>query len=230
MTPSKVKERSSPATPARPASARAYAEVKRLILDGDLQPADKLNVRILGERLGVTATPLKVALAALARDGLVTAEPNRGYFVTVLRDRDVFELFELREALEPYAVRTAVARGVAEPALALLREMIGEQRQAARQGDRSGYNELSLHFHRMLWRLCGNGRLNELMEAVVGQMSLVTTFTSRAPGRLEAAIDEHALAVDLCEAGQDAAVAELLATHVRATRDAYRRTTTLDLP
>lgn len=213
----------------RSLTLRAYEDLKRLIIDGDLQPGDQMNVRLLGERLGVTATPVKAALAALARDGLVTAEPNRGYHVSVLRDRDVAELFELREALEPFSVRLAAGRGFRTADLTRLRTLISEQREAARVGDRSQYNELSQRFHRTLWRLGGNSRLNELMDGVVGQMSLITTFTSRSPGRLEAAIEEHALIVDLCESGKAAAVSELLAAHIRETHEIYRRSTLLDL-
>jgi DNA-binding GntR family transcriptional regulator len=212
-----------------PLSTRAYSAVKRLITDGELQPGDQMNVRVLGERLGLSATPLKAALAALDRDGLVTSQPRRGYHVTVLRDRDVAELFELREALEPYSGRLAVRRGVSPSAIAELRSLIEQQRKAARTGNRPTYNDLSQHFHRTLWRLGDNRRLNELMDGVVGQMSLVTTFTSRAPGRLNAAIDEHTQMVDLVEARNADGLAALLAAHVRGTHAAYRNATDYDL-
>lgn len=208
-----------------PLSTRAYADVKRLILDRQLQSGDQLNVRVLAERLGFSATPLKVALAALARDGLVTSQPHRGYHVAVLEDRDVAELFELREALEPYSGQLAVRRGISRSSLAELHGFIAQQREAARANNRAAYNDLSQRFHRTLWRLGGNRRLNELMDGVVGQMSLVTTFTSRAPGRLDAAINEHAHIVDLCVAEDGDQLAALLAAHVRGTHAAYRNTT-----
>jgi DNA-binding GntR family transcriptional regulator len=212
-----------------PLSMRAYSAVKRLITDGELQPGDQMNVRVLGERLGLSATPLKAALAALDRDGLVTSQPRRGYHVTVLGDRDVAELFELREALEPYSGRLAVRRGVTPSSIAELRSLIEQQRKAARTGNRATYNDLSQQFHRTLWRLGDNRRLNELMDGVVGQMSLVTTFTSRAPGRPNAAIDEHTQIVDLVETGSGDELAALLAAHVRGTHAAYRNATEYDL-
>jgi DNA-binding GntR family transcriptional regulator len=207
-------------------SGRAYAEVRRLIIEGAVQPGDRMNVRRLGERLGLSATPVKAALAALARDGLVTSEPNRGYFVTVLDQQDVRELFQLREALEPYALRLSIAEGVTSAVLDELRDLTTAQRDAVAAGDRAAYNDLNLQFHRRLWRLADNQRLNALMDNVVGQISLVTTFTSRAPGRVEQAIDEHAAIVQLCADRQPQQLAELVARHVHDSYAAYQQMVT----
>jgi DNA-binding GntR family transcriptional regulator len=202
-------------------TSRAYAAIKRSIIGGSLQPGDRMNVRMLGERLELSATPVKAALSALARDGFVTSEPQRGFHVTVLRDRDVRELFELREALEPFAVRLAVTDGVDAEHLADLRRLTAQQREAAQNDDRASYNDLNLRFHRTLWRLAGNSRLDRLMDDVVGQMSLATSFTSQAPGRLDHAISEHVAIVDLCEAAELDRLAQLVARHVRDSYAAY---------
>jgi DNA-binding GntR family transcriptional regulator len=210
-------------TRTEPLSARAYAAVKRLIIDGSLQPGDQLKVRPLSERLSLSATPVKAALSALARDGFVTSEPQRGFFVTVLSDRDVRELFQLREALEPYAARLAVTEGLEAADMDCLRRLTAQQHEAAAGGDRGTYNELNLRFHRTLWRMGGNTRLDQLMDDVVGQMSLATTFTSQAPGRIEHAISEHVAIVDLCEARRVDELGELVARHVRDSYAAYRQ-------
>lgn len=201
---------------------RAYDAVRRMIVEGVLEPGDRLNIRLLAERLGLSATPVKTALAALARDGFVTPHHGRGFVVTVLDDRDVEELFQLREALEPFAACRASARS-GRDGLAQLRVLVTEQRGAAEADDRATYNELNLRFHRALWRLAGNERLSRVMDDVMGQMGLVTTFTSRAPGRLVRAIDDHAAMVDLCESGDVAALQALVAGHVRDSLDAYRQ-------
>jgi DNA-binding GntR family transcriptional regulator len=207
-------------------SARAYADIKRLIVDGSVQPGDRMNVRLLGERLRLSATPVKAALSALARDGYVTSKPNAGYFVTVLRDRDVRDLFQLREALEPYAVRLAATGGADGARLDELRDLTTAQRTAAARGEHATYNDLNLRFHRTLWRLADNARLNQVMDDVVGLISLVTTFTARAPGRIDHAIDEHIMLVDLCANGDGERAYELTARHVRDSHAAYRQMVT----
>ena len=208
-------------TRAQSRSIRAYEEVRRLIIEGAVQPGDRMNVRQLGERLGVSPTPVKAALAALARDGLVTSRTNRGYVVTVLGEQDVRELFELREALEPYAVRRAVSDGATAVALDELRRLTLAQRKAVDAADLAGYNDLNLRFHQTLWQLAGNRRLTQLMDNIVGQMSLVTTFTSRAPGRVEHAIAEHAAIVEMCADRRLEELGALVARHVRDSYVAY---------
>ena len=208
-------------TTERSMTSRAYSAIRRLVIEGSLEPGDRLNVRVLGERLGLSATPVKAALSALAHDGFVVSEPRRGFHVTVLRDQDVRELFQLREALEPYAVRLAVVEGIDAADLAELRGLSAEQREAARQRDRASYNDLNLTFHRTLWRLAGNSRLDRLMDDVVGQMSLATTFTSQAPGRIDHAIGEHEAIIDLCEEAEPEELARLVARHVRDSYAAY---------
>jgi DNA-binding transcriptional MocR family regulator len=60
---------------------QAYAEIRTLIIDGTLAPGAKVVVRPLAERLQLSPTPIKSALAALERDGFLVAVPHRGYFV-----------------------------------------------------------------------------------------------------------------------------------------------------
>jgi DNA-binding GntR family transcriptional regulator len=80
------------------------------MFEGDLAPADRLPERELTERYGVARHTVRAALRALAAEGLVVIEPNRGASVARL-DRDaVRSLFELRTALELEAARLALER------------------------------------------------------------------------------------------------------------------------
>ena len=80
------------------------------MFEGDLAPADRLPERELTERYGVARHTVRAALRALAAEGLVVIEPNRGASVARL-DRDaVRSLFELRTALELEAAHLALGR------------------------------------------------------------------------------------------------------------------------
>ena len=79
------------------------------ILAGELAPGDPLVERTLAERFGLSRTPIREVLFRLQNEHLVDVFPNQGVFVRKLTPRDVRELFELREALEPLAARLAAA-------------------------------------------------------------------------------------------------------------------------
>jgi DNA-binding GntR family transcriptional regulator len=86
------------------------ASLRTRILDGELAAGERLRELELVEAYGVARHSLRAALRALAAEGLVTIEPNRGASVARLTAADVGALFELRAALELEAARLALER------------------------------------------------------------------------------------------------------------------------
>ena len=86
------------------------AALRTRILDGELGPGERLRELELVEAYGVARHSLRAALRALAAEGLVTIEPNRGARVAHLTPADLDALFELRTALEVEAARLALER------------------------------------------------------------------------------------------------------------------------
>jgi DNA-binding GntR family transcriptional regulator len=86
------------------------AALRTRILDGDLGAGERLRELELAEAYGVARHSLRAALRALAADGLVVIEPNRGATVARLTAADAVPLFELRTALELEAARLALER------------------------------------------------------------------------------------------------------------------------
>jgi len=85
------------------------AELRAAILNGDLEPGERLLTAQLSERFSVSPTPLREALHRFAGEGLVEFVPQRGARVTSLSPADSRELTELRSLLDPLAVRHAVS-------------------------------------------------------------------------------------------------------------------------
>src|ERR1700744_6059813 len=78
----------------------AVEVLRAAILGGELEPGSIHRAVSLAERLGVSPTPVREAMLELARLGLVEVLPNRGFRVTVIDDRDLDEVAELRRLLE----------------------------------------------------------------------------------------------------------------------------------
>src|SRR5262245_45375841 len=117
----------------------AYDEVRAMILNGGLAPGTKMVVRVLSEKLGLSATPIKSALAALERDGFLVAVPHRGFYVPEIGLQDMLEIYELREALDGVAARKAAqADSAAELARTVLRPLLARQQERATAGDLAG--------------------------------------------------------------------------------------------
>src|SRR3970040_656991 len=91
-------------------SARVYNQIKRLILCNEIMPGQKLHHQELSERLGVSRTPVREALTRLVQEGYVSLLPNRGFTCKEIGMQEAEELYDLREAMEAFAVEKATAR------------------------------------------------------------------------------------------------------------------------
>ena len=89
----------------------AYRSIKRLMLQQKLFPGQKLLYRELIERLGMSKTPIVNALNRLEQEGFVIAQPYVGYTVKPIDAKEIFDSYEVREALEVKAVRQALKKG-----------------------------------------------------------------------------------------------------------------------
>lgn len=201
---------------------QAYAEIRRLIIEGVLVPGSKVVVRLLSERLKLSATPIKSALAALERDGFLVAIPHRGYFVPKVSVQDMREIYELREVLDGIAARNAASQTNAQRLVNdVLRPLYDEQQRRVRVGDATGYSDVDMEFHRAIWHAAGNTRLAQVTDNLGGQLRFGSGSSSRLPGRVPNALGEHAAIMDAVAKG-DAARAESEArAHVRRSAAAF---------
>lgn len=97
------------------------ATLRNEILLGHLAPETRLMEIPIADSLGVSRTPVRVALGLLEREGLVkSAGPKRGFVVRSFDSRDVFDAIELRGHLEGMAARQIAEQGASEDVRARL--------------------------------------------------------------------------------------------------------------
>ena len=94
----------------RNASVAATELIREAILDGRLEPGQRLKEEELARQLGISRTPVREALLMLQVEGQVVATPNRGAVVRVHTADDLDDLYHLRALLEGHAARRAGAR------------------------------------------------------------------------------------------------------------------------
>src|SRR5512145_1588809 len=106
--PDALRKTKPKARPAENLSGRVYAQIKNLILRNEVMPGQKMHHQELSERLGVSRTPVREALPRLVQEGYVSFLPNRGFTCKEIRLQEADELYDLREALEAFAVEQAI--------------------------------------------------------------------------------------------------------------------------
>ncbi|MGI6031376.1 MAG: GntR family transcriptional regulator [Eubacteriales bacterium] len=87
---------------------KAYRIIKDKIIRCEYLPGDFLNEKALIEEIGASRTPIREALNKIEQENLVRIIPKRGVVVSEITMKDISEIFQVRECVEPYAVRTTI--------------------------------------------------------------------------------------------------------------------------
>jgi DNA-binding GntR family transcriptional regulator len=142
-------------------TVRVRDELQHAILEGVLQPGERLRAEALAQRFGTSRTPVREALLQLEAQGLVEVEPNRGAVVKAFDAADLLDLYELRALLEPAAAARAATR-IQDSDIARLEELTDD---AAAPEQQMAANE---QFHRIIVEAADSPRLQAAMRAASG--------------------------------------------------------------
>jgi DNA-binding GntR family transcriptional regulator len=137
----------------------AYADLKREIIQGDMEPASQWLEEEIATRLGMSRTPVREALVRLEQEGFVQITPRRGIRVRELTRRDVIEVNEVLECLELQATERLAARGLPPEDMARLDATIAGMDEALANDDVQAWARADYAFHRLLIELSGNRHL-----------------------------------------------------------------------
>ncbi|OIJ63357.1 GntR family transcriptional regulator [Streptomyces mangrovisoli] len=137
--------------------------LRTALVSGELAPGEVYSAPVLGDRFGVSATPVREAMQQLAIEGAVEVVPNRGFRVIERGARELSELAEIRALVEvPVVLR--LARTVPAERWERLRPLAEETLRAASSGCRATYAEADRAFHRAVLALAGNEQLLRVAE------------------------------------------------------------------
>jgi DNA-binding GntR family transcriptional regulator len=193
---------------------RVYAALREAIVSAELEPGRRLSENELAERLGVSRTPVREALARLRDERLVAIVPQLGTFVPLIDPEAVADASFVREALECNAIRLATER--ATPAdLAALRANLAAQERAEADGDSDAFDLLDEELHRSLCRLSGRDIAWQLSMRARGQLDRVRRLSLPEPGYRAEMVAEHRAVLDAVAAGDPETAERVLRHHLR---------------
>jgi GntR family transcriptional regulator, vanillate catabolism transcriptional regulator len=134
-------------------STRALLRLRELLISGEFEPGTRMSELPLVERLGVSRTPLRLALATLEHEGLLELLPGGGYATRQFSQADVTDAIELRGVLEGTAARWASERGVPRRELTRMATLVDRMDVEVHEADYGSfvnYVELNKSFHVLL--------------------------------------------------------------------------------
>ncbi|MET1035417.1 MAG: GntR family transcriptional regulator [Arthrobacter sp.] len=197
------------------ASDRAYAELRRDIVEWRLPPGTVLGEVEQAERLGVSRTPLREALSRLAADGLAVQQRGRGAVVSDVSLEHVDDLFGLRRALEVEAARIAARSGVSAPFSALAERFSAAAGHIGPREPSAPYYGLAEELDAAVDAAVDNPYLEQALRGLRVHLARLRRLAQDDPQRLRASAAEHAAIARAIASGDPelAAAATMLHLH-----------------
>jgi DNA-binding GntR family transcriptional regulator len=209
-----------------------YRALKRDITTLRHRPGAGLVEHQLASLYGTSRVPIREACRRLQQEGLLTSRPFKGYAVAQISLKEIGDCFDLREALEIYALEVAVRRATTE-GLQQLRKLAATEYTYDDWESYIDFLERNLDFHIRLAALSGNDRLVSVLRSLLGGMQRFF-FLGLDLGDFASEMRfEHEELVNLLLDGQREAARECLRRQIRSSRDRILRAlfdNPIDLP
>ncbi|WP_227938340.1 GntR family transcriptional regulator [Alkalihalobacillus deserti] len=192
--------------------------IRQSIVTGEYEPGKKLSEAALSEHFGVSRTPVREALKQLEREGLVEIIPRVGTCVFKPTDKELKELFTVKEVMEGLAAGLLAERGSFKEILDM-EQAVAKMEQAVKVSDNSLFVEANSEFHKAILEGSDNSKLSYLFNILLNQIpyNRYVYLSIEVPNRLEQSLLEHKEVLDLVKKGDSKGAEEAMRNHVKAS-------------
>ncbi|MCP1463272.1 GntR family transcriptional regulator [Pseudomonas sp. S3E17] len=201
--------------PAKSLTQATYERLRNDVLSCVLRPGDRVNVKVLAERYNASAGALREALSRMVSEGMVIAEPQKGFRISAISLADLNDLTRARMEIEASCLQHAVDNGT----LAWEAGLVVAHHCLSRIDPRDADEWAAAHtaFHEALVNACPNTWLLRIRSMLFEQtaryraMSIAMTARDRDIG------SEHQALLDAALARETTKACELLKQHIHTT-------------
>lgn len=199
---------------ARPQTAQqaVLAELRAMIIRGELPPGSPIVQDALAERFGVSRVPVREALKILEGEERLTYAAHRGYTVTMLEVDELLEVYHLRGVLESDVAAQAVPR-LQDEHLARMRRAMDAMDAAADAEDLIAFAIKNREFHFMLFEPSGMDRAIRIIRQLWDTTDPYRSLYFVKPLNHETVNSEHGEILEACVRRDAPLVVRLMDVH-----------------
>jgi len=143
---------------------KVYEKIKDEILSGSLKPRERLVYENLGKGWGVSLTPWREAIIKLKQEGLVEEVSREGFYVKLFSNKEIEEMYDIREWLEGLAINLAIPR-INKKEMKILFQLYNKFEDSIKNKDINSCIMNDFQFHNYLVKLSKNKKLLAIVEA-----------------------------------------------------------------
>lgn len=183
------------------------------ILEGRLRPGDQIDERDLGERFGVSRTPVREALLQLASLDLIEMRPRYGAVVRQISILEIAAMWEVLVELESVAAGLAARRMDPEHRKKLT-AIHDEARSYVERNSVALYDDANRRFHEAIYDGCSNSYLSGLTLTIRRRLKPYRRYPFQRAGGLQRSFDGHTAVLEAIVNGNDEAATRAMKQHV----------------
>lgn len=172
-----------------PVRHQTLTKLRQAILEGRLQPGNRLYEQKLCDLMGVSRTSIREALRHLESEGLVTILPHKGPVVSTVTIQDAEEIYQVRELLEGLAARLFAQRADAK-SIEALANAIKDIEECIRREDSKTLLKKKNEFYRVLFKGCRNQVVYNILNSLLARISVLRGISLSQPQRPRKSLSE----------------------------------------
>jgi DNA-binding GntR family transcriptional regulator len=195
--------------------------LRKRIISWRYPPLYRLTEELLCSEFNVSRSPAREALRILESDGLLTRLNNRGFVVKQPDQREVEELYEVRFALELYAIQMVAERKLGGQTIVALRKT-WKAVKANPDREAETLAKLDVTFHETLTGLLGNKTLDQKLKEISERLFAFRLIDFSKPDRVSTSCDEHLRVLDCLRDGDASGSREALMNNIEGSRATAR--------
>ena len=190
---------------------RIYASLREAITSMNIYDEEaqlRLDERELSEKLAISRTPIREALARLEQEGLVRIVPRKGVYIVRKTKAEILEMITVWAALESMAARLIIEQASDEE-IASLRKLFATFQDGQLQAKIDEYSDTNVEFHQTLLKLSRCQLLQDMADQLFIHLRSIRARTIAEGERAKRSIIDHLHIIEALEA-RDAELAERL--------------------
>ncbi|MBK8065534.1 MAG: GntR family transcriptional regulator [Betaproteobacteria bacterium] len=202
----------------------AYERLKADLFDFRMLPGERYSENELAVRLGVSRTPVRVALYLLAREGyLIKIEGHSGWMVRPLDFKYFEDLYDVRVNLEALAIQRICNTSPLPDLEPLSRDWLVPVEQRLADGAEMAQRDEA--FHTAIVAAAGNPEMTRIHTDLTERIRIIRRLDFVSADRLVTTYEEHAGILRAILARREAEAVRLLRSHIESSKAEIRHIT-----
>ncbi|MBM7615031.1 GntR family transcriptional regulator [Alkaliphilus hydrothermalis] len=197
----------------KPLREIVFENLREAILEGRLEPGQRMMEIQLAEQLGVSRTPVREAIRKLELEGLVIMIPRKGAYVADVSVKDILEVLEIRAVLEGLAASLAAER-MTEDEMDQLELISYQFKQSYEKDDTEGMIEKDVEFHDCIFNSARNEKLNQIVQGLREQIYRFRVAYISEYNKSKALVEEHQAILEAISERDTEKANELAVKHI----------------